>query len=201
MSFDIKFTRQGFENACWHREACRAIQHAFSKPSLVNFGTWYPLISLPMVKHSSNYRLWHNFWFLCWISVICDVIQKVQRHHDLIKVTWDRKRLLGYVETIQLILRVTDNWAFTVYILPLQEFRNQNIVRRVQKSKYKKLLFKCKLMSRIRDYSAIHEKWQSCTVTNEEFISQNRSTDVCLYSVYESKPCFATCFVQWTKSR
>ena len=35
-SFDIKFARQGFENACWHREACRAIQHAFSKPSLVN---------------------------------------------------------------------------------------------------------------------------------------------------------------------
>ena len=34
--FDIKFTRQGFENACWHREACRAIQHAFSKLSLVN---------------------------------------------------------------------------------------------------------------------------------------------------------------------
>ena len=37
MSFDIRFTRKGFENACWHREACRAIQHAFSKPSLVNF--------------------------------------------------------------------------------------------------------------------------------------------------------------------
>ena len=36
VSFDIKFTRQGFENACWHREAYRAIQHAFSKPSLVN---------------------------------------------------------------------------------------------------------------------------------------------------------------------
>ena len=36
VSFDIKLTRQGFENACWHREACRAIQHAFSKPSLVN---------------------------------------------------------------------------------------------------------------------------------------------------------------------
>ena len=36
VSFDIKFTRQGFENACWHREACRAIQHAFLKPSLVN---------------------------------------------------------------------------------------------------------------------------------------------------------------------
>ena len=36
VSFDIKFTRQGFENACWHREACRAIQQALSKPSLVN---------------------------------------------------------------------------------------------------------------------------------------------------------------------
>ena len=36
VSFDIKFTRQGFENACWHREACQAIQHAFSTPSLVN---------------------------------------------------------------------------------------------------------------------------------------------------------------------
>ena len=36
LSFDIKFARQGFENACWHREACGAIQHAFSKPRLVN---------------------------------------------------------------------------------------------------------------------------------------------------------------------
>ena len=27
MSFDIKFTRQGFENACWHREACRDIEN------------------------------------------------------------------------------------------------------------------------------------------------------------------------------
>ena len=36
VSFDIKFTRQGFENACWHCEACRVIQHAFSKLSLVN---------------------------------------------------------------------------------------------------------------------------------------------------------------------
>ena len=32
----MKFTRQGFEYACWHREACRAIQQALSKPRLVN---------------------------------------------------------------------------------------------------------------------------------------------------------------------
>ena len=36
VSFDINITRQGFENPCRHREACRAIQHAFSKLSLVN---------------------------------------------------------------------------------------------------------------------------------------------------------------------
>ena len=35
-SFDIIFTRQGSENGSWHREARRAIQNAFSKPSLVN---------------------------------------------------------------------------------------------------------------------------------------------------------------------
>ena len=36
VTFDIKFTRQGFGLVCWHREACRAIRHVFSKPSLVN---------------------------------------------------------------------------------------------------------------------------------------------------------------------
>ena len=88
MSFDIKFTRQGFENACCHREACRAIQHAFSKPSLVN------LISKVrnLVFYLSVYTLQISdydvsFDFLCCFSVISDVIQKVQRHHDLIKVT------------------------------------------------------------------------------------------------------------------
>ena len=55
VSFDIKFTRQGFKNACWHREACRAIQHAFSKPSpvklisknskLVFYLSVYPLLN------------------------------------------------------------------------------------------------------------------------------------------------------------
>ena len=27
MSFDIKFTRQGFDKACWHREACQDIEN------------------------------------------------------------------------------------------------------------------------------------------------------------------------------
>ena len=36
MSFDIKFTRQGFENGCRIARLCRAIRHAFSKPCLVN---------------------------------------------------------------------------------------------------------------------------------------------------------------------
>ena len=91
VSFDIKFTRQGFENACWHREACRAIQRAFSKPSLVNLisndANLVFYLSVYPSFHSSNKRLWRNFRFLCWFSVISDVIQKVQRHHDLIKAT------------------------------------------------------------------------------------------------------------------
>ena len=86
VSFDITFTRQGFENAYWHREACRAIQHAFSKPSMVNFiskdaNLVFYLSVYPLV-HSSNYQFWRNFRFLCWFSVISDVSQKVQRHHD-----------------------------------------------------------------------------------------------------------------------
>ena len=90
VSFDIKFTRQGFENACWHREACRAIQHAFSKPSLVNliskdanlvfYLSVYPLLN---ILQTSNY----DVLFFCWFSVISDVIQKVKRHHDLINVS------------------------------------------------------------------------------------------------------------------
>ena len=36
VSFDIKFTRQGFENTCWHHNACRFNQHAFPKLSLEN---------------------------------------------------------------------------------------------------------------------------------------------------------------------
>ena len=53
VSFDIKFTRLGLENACWHPEASRAIQHAFSMPSLVN------LISIDanLVFYLSVYKL------------------------------------------------------------------------------------------------------------------------------------------------
>ena len=112
MFFEIKFTRQGFVNACWHREACRAIQHAFSKPSLVN------LISKDanLVFYLSVYTL------LCTLQtsdydVFFVLIQRHERRHsksatsswpDKGNMPWDRKRLLCYVETIQLILGVTD---------------------------------------------------------------------------------------------
>ena len=114
VSFEIKFTRQGSDNACWHCQACRAIQHVFSKLSLVNFiskdanlvfySSVYPLF------HSSNYRLWHNFLFLWWFRVITDVIQKMQRHHDLIKA--HAVRLTMFIRqpaTMQLVWEVTDN--------------------------------------------------------------------------------------------
>ena len=80
VSFDIKFTWQGFENACWHLEACRAIQQAFSKPSQEN------LISKDtnLVFYLSAYQVvllfklatMTYFSILCWFSVISDVIKK-----------------------------------------------------------------------------------------------------------------------------
>ena len=58
LSFDIQFTRQGFENPCWHCEACRAIYYAFSKPSLVNLISKYAnlvfYLSVFPLFHSSN---------------------------------------------------------------------------------------------------------------------------------------------------
>ena len=88
VSFDIKFTRQGFENACWHCNACQAIQHAFSKLILVN------LISKDthLVFYLSVYQVYSVFKLaiLTYVeifvsilenSVIGDVIQKVQRRH------------------------------------------------------------------------------------------------------------------------
>ena len=126
MSFDIKFTRQGFENACWHREACRAIQHAFSKASLVNliskdanlvfYVSVYPLLN---TLQSSDYDVF--FLFL--------LIQRHWRRHsksatsswpDKGNMPWDRKRLSGYVETIQLILGVNDKMTIAI-VLTLQE--------------------------------------------------------------------------------
>ena len=52
VSIDIKFTRQGFENASWCREACRAIQHSFSKPSPVN-----------LISKDANYQFTHYFTY------------------------------------------------------------------------------------------------------------------------------------------
>ena len=117
VSFDIKFTRQGFENACWHREACRAIQHAFSKPSLVN------LISKDanLVFYLAGSQCWTLFKLVimtCFFFIIFVLIQRFWRRHsksatsswpDNGNMPWDRKLLLGYFETIQYISGVTDN--------------------------------------------------------------------------------------------
>ena len=80
MPFDIKFTRQSFENTCWHHEACRAIQRAFWKPSNQKTLTWYSIYQFThcfTLQTGDNYVI---FYYLCWFSVISDFIQKVQRH-------------------------------------------------------------------------------------------------------------------------
>ena len=117
VSFDIKFTRQGFENACWHREACRAIQHAFSKPSLVN------LISKDanLVFYLSVYTLLNTLQNDYDVILMFVFIQRHKRRHsksatsscpDKGNMPWDTKSLLGHVETIQLILGVTDKVSY-----------------------------------------------------------------------------------------
>ena len=69
VSFDIKFTRQGFENACWHREVCRAIQHAFSKPSLVNLiskeRTWYSIYQFTHCCTLFKLAIMTYFFYFC----------------------------------------------------------------------------------------------------------------------------------------
>ena len=74
-SFDIKLTTQGFENACWHREACRAIQHAFSKPSLVNLISKYTnlVFYLSVTLQTSDYDV---------IFVFCLLLIQRHRHHS-----------------------------------------------------------------------------------------------------------------------
>ena len=114
MSFDIKFTRQGFENACWHREACRAIQHAFSKPSLVNliskdanlvfYLSVYPLLN---TLQTSDYDVIFDFC-VDSASLATSFKSATSSWPDKGNMPWDRKRLLGYVETIRLIWAVTD---------------------------------------------------------------------------------------------
>ena len=91
MYIDIKFIRQGFENACLHREACRAIQHAFSKPSLVKliskdanlvfYLSVYPLLN---TLQTSDFDVIFGF---CVDSVSLVTSFKTLRHHDQIKVT------------------------------------------------------------------------------------------------------------------
>ena len=117
VSFDIKFTRQGFENACWHREACRAIQHAFSKPGLET------LISKDanLVFYLSVYPLLNTLQTFDFCvdsaSLATSFKSATSSWPDKGNMPWDRWRLLGYVETIQLILGVTDNMRTYAHIL------------------------------------------------------------------------------------
>ena len=106
VSFDIKFTRQGFENACWHREACRAIQHAFSKPSLVNLiskdaNLVFYLSVNPSLNtlQTSDYDVIFDFC-VDSVSFVTSFKSATSSWPDKGNMPCDRKRLLGYVETV-----------------------------------------------------------------------------------------------------
>ena len=117
VSSDIQFTRQGFENVRWHHEACQVIQQAFSKPSLVNLiskeWTCYSIYQLTHCWTLFKLAIITYFLFLCWKASLATLFKKcnvsaTSSWPDKCNMPRDRKRLLGYVETIQLILGVTD---------------------------------------------------------------------------------------------
>ena len=60
------------------------IQHAFSMPSLVNFISKDTNLVFYLSAYQTSETM-SNGLYLCLFSVIGDVIQKVQRHRDLIK--------------------------------------------------------------------------------------------------------------------
>ena len=78
MSFDSNVTRQGLEDA----SASLTIQHAFSKPSLESLISNYANLVFCLLV----FKLFHssNLHVSCRFNGIGDVIQKVQRHDDLI---------------------------------------------------------------------------------------------------------------------
>ena len=49
VSLDIKFTRQGFENACWHREACRDLEN-----------TWWVSFDIKFTRQGFENACWHR---------------------------------------------------------------------------------------------------------------------------------------------
>ena len=66
MSFDIKFTKQSFENVYSIGRLCPTIQHAFSKLSLVNLiskGTDLILYFIEKLPQLNNLvRPWNAIW-------------------------------------------------------------------------------------------------------------------------------------------
>ena len=108
VSFDIKFTRQGFENACWHREACWAIQHAFSKPSLVTWyqkeWTWYSFYQFThcFTLQTSDYDVIFNF--------LLNQCHR-QRHSKSATSSWPDK---GTCREIDNVYQATCNNAFNM---------------------------------------------------------------------------------------
>ena len=102
---DIKFTRQGFENACWHREACRAIRHAFSKLSLVSFVSK----DANLVFYLSVYPL----AIMTLLSILVTIRCHRRRHLKSTTSSWPDKDtcLSGQRATMQLILEVTDKYC------------------------------------------------------------------------------------------
>ena len=84
VSFDIKFTRQGFENACWHREACRDIENT----RWVSFD----------IKFTRQ-----GFENACWHRVACRAIQHAFSKPCLVNLISKDANLVFYLSVYPLL--------------------------------------------------------------------------------------------------
>ena len=81
MPFNIKFTRQGLRRLGLPSDSTGVLK---AEPGTLDIERRKPCILFIGLSIVSLFKLAIMMYFLCRFSVIGDVIQKVQRHHDLI---------------------------------------------------------------------------------------------------------------------
>ena len=98
---------------------CYQVYQARLWEPLLTSRTWYSIYQFThcFTLQTSDYDV--IFDFLCWFSVISDVIHKVQRHHGLIKATCrETDNVYQATRNNELIWEVTDKHCYLIVSSP-----------------------------------------------------------------------------------
>ena len=114
MSFDIKFTRQGFENVCWHSEACRDIENTrwvsfdikFTRQGFENV-CWHSeacrdIENTRWVSFDIKFTR-QGFENACWHREACRAIQQAFSKPSLVNLISKDANLVFYLSVYQLL--------------------------------------------------------------------------------------------------